>query len=79
MRILTGKVVSTKMTKTIVVEVVRHRLHPLYKKIMKRSKRYKVHNENENVKVGDAVRIVETRPISKEKHFKLFKVKEKLL
>ena len=71
MKTLTGKVVSTKTPKTIIVEVVRQRLHPLYKKIMHRSKRYKVDNTGESVKLGDTVKIIETRPISKEKHFKL--------
>ena len=74
MKILKGKVVSTKMNKTIVVEVVRSRLHPLYRKYIRRSARYKVHADNENIKVGDMVEITGVRPISKEKHYSLHKL-----
>ncbi|MBI4990607.1 30S ribosomal protein S17 [Candidatus Gottesmanbacteria bacterium] len=73
MKTLTGKVVSTKMAKTIIVEVVRQNVHPLYKKIMHRSTRYKVHNEDSSVKEGDTVKIVSVRPISKDKHYKVIK------
>jgi small subunit ribosomal protein S17 len=73
-KILTGKVVATKMDKTIVVKIVRHQLHPLYKKIVKRSKRYKAESgDNQDIKIGDVVKIVETRPVSRQKHFKLVK------
>ena len=65
----TGKVVSTKMQKTVVVEVERKFSHPIYKKVITRHKKYKAHNENFNLKEGDMVLIEETRPISKEKHF----------
>lgn len=68
---LIGTVISTKQEKTLVVDVERKFAHPLYKKIIKRNKRYQVHNENLNVKVGDRVVIEETRPISKTKHFKV--------
>ena len=68
---LTGTVVSTKMNNTIVVEVVRRTPHPLYKKLLKKTKRFKVHSEKPTVKVGDVVEFVETRPISKDKHFML--------
>jgi len=61
------------MSSTLVVEVVKSRLHPLYKKIIRKTKRYKVHHEDPSVKVGDLVKIRETRPISKEKHYKLIK------
>jgi len=71
MKILSGKVVSTKMSNTLVVEVAKSRLHPLYKKIIRKTKKYKIHNEDKNVSVGDTVRLVPTRPISKEKHYKL--------
>ncbi len=71
MRILEGKVVSAKTPKTIIVEVERKSFHPLYKKIIRRTKRYKVHNENSDIKVGDLVKIQAVRPISKEKHFKV--------
>lgn len=71
MKMLVGKVVSKKMSKTIVVEVVRQRMHPLYKKMLHSSKRYKVHCIDESVKEGDIVKIVSVSPISKEKHFRL--------
>lgn len=71
MKNILGKVVSVKMAKTVVVEVERQRVHPLYKKIMKKSSRFKVHNEDDSLKVGDIVKIVETRPKSKEKHYKV--------
>lgn len=69
---LTGKVISTNMQKTLVVEVKRVRPHPLYKKLVRRSKHFKVHNENPDIKVGDTVHIVETRPISKGKRWKVY-------
>lgn len=71
MKHLLGKVVSTKMNKTIVVEVPYMKLHPLYKKYMKRSKRYKVHCEDAGIKLGMEVKIIQTKPISKQKHYKL--------
>ncbi|MBL7158974.1 30S ribosomal protein S17 [Candidatus Microgenomates bacterium] len=77
MKILTGKVVSTKMQKTIIVEVENSKRHPLYHKIIRKRKKFKVHNESFKLKVGDKVEIVSTRPISKEKHFKVVKKIEK--
>lgn len=74
MGILVGKVVSTKMKKTVVVEVETSKPHPLYKKIVKKRKKYQAHNESLNLQVGDQVEIVSTRPISKEKHFKVKKI-----
>jgi len=74
---LRGKVVSTKMQDTVVVEVVRRVAHPLYRKLLKRSKRYKVASAGQTVAVGDTVRIVETRPIAKDKHFKVLEVVKK--
>jgi small subunit ribosomal protein S17 len=68
---LKGIVVSDKMNKTIVVEVMRYTKHPLYGKYMKHSKRYKVHDEKKEFKVGDRIIIEETRPLSKDKHFKV--------
>lgn len=68
---LTGTVVSTKMQKTVVVEVKRARPHPVYKKIVRTTKRLKAHNENPGIKVGDTVKIVETKPISKDKSWKV--------
>ncbi len=70
---LKGKVVSDKMQKTAVVEVARFFMHPKYKKYIKRSKKYKAHDENKEYKLGDNVIIEETRPISKDKHFKIIK------
>ena len=67
----TGKVTSDKMQKTVVVTVTRLKKHPKYKKHVKISKRYKAHDENNTYKIGDIVSIVETRPISKDKHFKV--------
>ncbi len=70
---LIGQVVSTKMSKTAVVNVVRKIRHPKYQKVIYRHKKYKAHNEDLDLKVGDMVEIIETRPISKDKHFKVFK------
>lgn len=67
--ILKGVVVSDKMDKTVVVAVSRFIKHPLYGKFYKVSKKYKAHDEENKYKVGDNVKIVETRPISKDKHF----------
>ena len=69
MRTFVGEVVSDVMQKTVVVTVVRKTRHPLYKKILTRRKRYLVDLGNHNVARGDVVQIVETRPISKNKHF----------
>jgi len=70
-RKLEGIVVSDKMQKTRVVEVTRFKKHPLYKKYFKVSKRFKAHDENNEYKVGDKVIIEETRPLSKEKRWKI--------
>jgi len=72
-KILTGKVVSTKMTKTVVVIVERKFRHPVYHKVIVRHKKYKAHNEKLDLKVGDIVKIEETKPISKDKHFIVIK------
>ena len=69
--ILKGVVVGDKMDKTIVVSVSRFIKHPLYGKFYKVSKKYKAHDEENKYKVGDKVEIVETRPISKDKRFKI--------
>lgn len=71
MKTLIGHIVSTKMDKTVVVEVIRQVKHPLYQKVLKRSKKLKAHNDKLTLKVGDRVKIINTRPISKEKHFKV--------
>jgi small subunit ribosomal protein S17 len=70
-KILKGVVVSDKMDKTVVVSVSRFVKHPLYGKFYKVSKKYKAHDEGNVYKVGDKVEIVETRPISKDKRFKV--------
>lgn len=64
-----GVVKSTSMNKTVVVEIIRTMRHPLYKKTIKKSRRFKVHSEIKEVKVGDTVRIIESKPISKDTHF----------
>ena len=70
-KILKGVVVSDKMNKTVVVSVSRFVKHPLYGKFYKVSKKYKAHDEANQYKIGDKVEIVETRPISKDKKFKV--------
>lgn len=71
--ILKGVVVSDKMDKTVIVTVSRFIKHPLYGKFYKVSKKYKAHDEDNKYKTGDKVEIIETRPISRDKHFKVFK------
>lgn len=68
-RILQGTVVSDKTNKTVVVEVERRYTHPLYRKVVRRSKKYHAHDESNSAKVGDQVRIQETKPISKTKRW----------
>jgi len=69
-----GQVSSNKMDKTLVVLVESHRNHPLYKKTIKKVKRYKVHDENNECKIGDTVKIIETRPLSKEKRWRVSEI-----
>jgi small subunit ribosomal protein S17 len=69
--ILKGKVVALKSLQTAIVEVERYFTHPKYKKRVKRSKRYKVHYEKEQLHLGDTVEITQTKPISKDKHYKI--------
>lgn len=73
----TGKVVSDKMDKTIVVAIETLVRHPLYKKITKRTTKFKAHDENNECKVGDKVMIMETRPLSKEKRWRLVEIIER--
>lgn len=73
----TGKVVSDKMDKTIVVAVADRVSHPLYKKIIKRTYKLKAHDEENQCGVGDVVRVMETRPISKDKRWRLVEIIEK--
>lgn len=74
---LIGNVVSNKMDKTITVAVVDSVKHPLYKKIMKRTYKLHAHDENNECTIGDRVRVMETRPLSKSKRFRLVEVIEK--
>ena len=73
----TGKVVSDKMDKTIVVAVEDHVKHPLYKKIVKRTYKLKAHDENNECKIGDKVKVMETRPLSKDKRWRLVEIMER--
>lgn len=72
-----GKVVSDKMDKTVVVAIEYSVRHPLYGKIVKRTVKFKAHDENNECGIGDRVRIMETRPISKDKRWRLVEVIEK--
>ncbi|HCG3139592.1 TPA: 30S ribosomal protein S17 [Corynebacterium striatum] len=72
-----GIVVSDKMDKTIVVELEDRKQHALYGKIMRSNKKVKAHDENDTAGVGDRVLIAETRPLSKDKHFRLVEIVEK--
>jgi len=76
-RVFTGVVVSEKMNKTITVSVSKRQLHPMYKKYITRSKKYKAHDEANDAHEGDTVRIIESRPISKTKHWRLVEVIER--
>ena len=73
----TGKVISNKMQKTIVVAVEDHVKHPLYNKIVKRTYKLKAHDENNECGIGDIVKVMETRPLSKDKRWRLVEVIEK--
>ena len=73
----TGKVVSNKMDKTIVVAVVDNVKHPLYGKIVKRTYKLKAHDENNECNIGDRVKVMETRPLSKDKRWRLVEIIEK--
>ncbi|WP_044239888.1 30S ribosomal protein S17 [Chondromyces apiculatus] len=73
-RKLVGKVTSNKMSKTVVVEVVRNALDPVYKKYVRQRERYKAHDEQNQYKVGDRVEITEHRPISREKRWLVTKL-----
>ena len=75
-KVYVGRVVSDKMDKTIVVEIRTTREHPKYKKRIKYSTKFKAHDENNTAKEGDTVRIMETRPLSKDKRYRLVEVVE---
>ncbi len=72
-----GRVVSNKMNKTVVVEIERSVIHPLYRKVLRRVTKFKAHDEDNACKIGDRVRMVETRPISKDKHMRVVEVVDK--
>jgi small subunit ribosomal protein S17 len=72
-----GIVVSDKMQKTIVVQIRRKALHPLYNKVVEKANKFKVHDEKNEAKVGDRVVISETRPLSKDKRWRLVKILER--
>ena len=72
-----GKVVSNKMDKTIVVSVTDNVKHPLYNKIVKRTYKLKAHDENNECRIGDRVKVMETRPLSKDKRWRLVEIVEK--
>ena len=72
-----GRVVSDKMDKTVVVAIVDNVKHPLYKKIVNRTVRLKAHDENNACKVGDRVEVMETRPLSKDKRWRVVEIIEK--
>jgi len=74
-----GKVVSDKMDKTITVLVETYKNHPIYKKRVKYSKKYKAHDEEKSAHIGDRVEIMETRPLSKTKNFRLVRIIEKAI
>ena len=76
-RVLVGQVVSAKMDKTIVVQVMRRYRHPRYRKYVNERSKYKAHDENNDARVGDTVRIVESRPLSRDKRWRLQAVTER--
>jgi small subunit ribosomal protein S17 len=76
-KILTGQVVSDKMKKTIVVQISKPKLHRLYKKYVMNTKKVKAHDEANDAHIGDTVRIVESRPLSKDKRWRLLEIVER--
>lgn len=74
---LVGRVLSNKMDKTIVVNVTRTRRHALYGKVVKLNKKFKAHDENNEAKIGDTVKIIESRPLSKEKRWVMTEILER--
>ncbi len=73
-KVMTGRVVSNKMEKTVVVSIERLRRHPLYKKAVRRMVKYKAHDEKNECQPGDVVRIIETRPLSRDKRWRVVQV-----
>lgn len=72
-----GTVVSDKMDKTVVVLIKYNKRHPLYKKIIRRTSKLKAHDENNECKIGDKIKVMETRPLSKEKRWRLVEILER--
>ena len=72
-----GKVTSNKMDKTIVVAIEEHVKHPLYNKVVKRTYKLKAHDENNECNIGDTVKVMETRPLSKDKRWRLVEIVER--
>ena len=77
-KVRTGKVTSNKMDKTIVVAIEEHVKQPLYKKVVKRTYKLKAHDENNECNIGDTVRVMETRPLSKDKRWRLVEIVERV-
>ena len=77
-KVLRGVVVSNKMDKTGVVEITRKVPHPLYKKVVTKTTRFKFHDEKNECSIGDTVEVMETRPLSKDKYFRLVRIVEKV-
>ena len=77
-KVRTGKVISNKMDKTIVVAVENHVKHPLYGKIVKKTYKLKAHDEKNECNIGDTVKVVETRPLSKDKRWRLVEIIERV-
>ena len=77
-KVRTCKVTSNKMYKTIVVAIEEHVKHPLYKKVVKRTYTLKAHDENNECNIGDTVKVMETRPLSKDKRWRLVEIVEKV-
>jgi small subunit ribosomal protein S17 len=76
-KVRTGKVVSDKMDKTITVAIVNNVKHPLYGKIVKKTYKLKAHDENNECRIGDTVKVMETRPLSKDKRWRLVEIIER--
>ncbi len=76
-KVRTGKVTSNKMDKTIVVAIEEHVKHPLYNKVVKRTYKMKAHDENNECNIGDTVKVMETRPLSKDKRWRLVEIVER--
>jgi small subunit ribosomal protein S17 len=76
-KVRVGRVVSDKMDKTVVVEILNIKSHSLYKKVIREQSRFKAHDERNDCRVGDLVRIMETRPLSKDKRWRVVEVVEK--